>query len=157
MHVYNLCLQFFPGRLWFLTRIKDSVTADQAPAREHSWDRERKAGQSITGRMAPSHLFLHCTPGNKADPRPFFLGCDLLWPLTEGWTIMGSLGPAEPVWEACWTRGQKYLCPTICWICAGEGKSGRKIQTRCIESKCQARDDKYITSGDVLTSVLHFW
>lgn len=113
MHVYNLCLQFFPGRLWFLTRIKDSVTADQAPAREHSWDRERKAGQSITGRMAPSHLFLHCTPGNKADPRPFFLGCDLLWPLMEGWTIMGSLGPAEPVWEACWTRGQKYLCPTF--------------------------------------------
>lgn len=74
------------------------MTADQAPAREHSWDRERKAGQSITGRMAPSHLFLHCTQGTRLTHIPFSLAvicCDPSrkdGPLWEVWDQQSQFG-----------------------------------------------------------------
>lgn len=141
MHVYHLCLQFFPGRLWFLlrhNRIKGSVTADQSPAREHSLDRERKSGQSITVRRSPSpSLSLHCTPGGtRLIQVPFSLAltcCDPLWkdgPLWEVWDQ----------WNTCWTRGphcnNAHAPPSAGHV---QGKENQGGKSRLTPSKARAR------------------
>lgn len=150
-------------RKWFLLghiRIKNPVAADQPE--NTVWAEKGKLDRASVAGSHHHHPSLHRTPGNKADPGPLFLGCDLilgsdpLWkdgPLWKAWDQQSQFGrPAgqgDPI--------QPCLCPTISWICAGEGKSGRKIQTHSIESKCQAREAKWITLGDALTAVWHFW
>lgn len=73
------------------------------------WTEKGKLDRASLARSHHHHLSPH--PGNKPGLGPFFLGCDLLWPLTKGWTIMEGLGPVETVWEVCWTRGPHSTMP----------------------------------------------
>lgn len=129
------------------------MTTDQPPAREHSLDRERKAGQSITGKMMTITTFPYTAPqGTMLIQVPFSLTvicCDPLWKDGSLWNVWDQQSQFVPAGQGDHTSSMP-VPHRLLDMCRRRKIRKENSDSHFLESKCQAREDKCITLGDAV-------